>query len=78
MDGQLFGILLLMVHTSKFIDEVMNKVAREFTVGRTEESVFTYVGFNIETTAKRIILDQIKYMKERMEPTTLRGKKRRR
>ena len=78
MDGQLFGILLLFVDTSKFIDEVMNKGTREFTVGRTKESVFTYVGFNIETTTKRIILDQIKYMKERMEPTTLRGNKRRR
>ena len=47
VDGQLAGILLLFVgdifyaHTSKFIKEVMNKVAKEFMVGRTEEKVFT-------------------------------------
>ena len=57
---------------NKFIEEILNKVAKEFMVGRTEENVFTYVGLNIETTAKGIILNQIEYMKEMMEPATLR------
>ena len=29
----------------------MNKVAKEFKVGRTKENVFTYFGLNIKTTA---------------------------
>ena len=79
VDGQLAGILLLFVDdilyagTNKFIEDVMDKEAKEFMVGRTEESVFTYIGLNIETTTKGITLDQIEYMKERMETATLRG-----
>ena len=57
---------------SKFIENVMNKVAKEFMVGKTEENVFTYVGLNIETTDKGITLDQIEYIKERIEPATLK------
>ena len=65
VDGQLAGILLLFVDifyvgTDKFIKNVIDKVAKEFMVGRTEENVFTYVELNIETTAKGITLDQIK------------------
>ena len=79
VDRQLAGILLLFVDdifyagNGKFIEDVMNKVAKEFMVRRTEEGVFTYVGLNIETTKEGITLDQLEYMKERMEPATLRG-----
>ena len=79
VDVQLAGILLLFIDdifyagTNNFIENVMDKVAKEFMVGRTEESVFTYVRLNIERTAKGITLDQIEYIKERMEPATLRG-----
>ena len=50
----------------------MDKVARESMVGRTQESVFTFVCSYIKKMAKGITLDQIQYMKERMEPATLR------
>ena len=79
VNNKLEGILLLWVddifHAGSdiFRDDVMKKVAREFLIGRTEEETFKYIGLGIETTAEGITLDQIDYIRERLEPAVLRG-----
>ena len=76
---RLEGIILLWVDdifhagTEKFEKEVMVKVSQQFLIGRTEEETFNYIGLNIQTTTDGITLDQISYVKERMEPAVLRG-----
>ena len=77
--GELAGIILLWVDdifyagTQQFQKEVMIKVAEEFLVGKTEEGAFTYIGLNIKSTSEGITLDQIDYIKDRLEPAILKG-----
>lgn len=77
--GQLAGIILLWVDdifhagSKAFEEEVMREIHREFLIGRTAEETFLYIGLSIETTNAGITLDQIDYIKERIEPAELRG-----
>ena len=77
--GQLAGIILLWVDdifhagSKAFEVEVMGEIHREFLIGRTAEETFLYIGLSIETTSAGITLDQIDYIKERVEPAELRG-----
>ena len=77
--GQLAGIILLWVDdifhagSDDFEKEVMKEIQREFLIGRTAEETFLYIGLSIETTNAGITLDQIGYIKDRVEPAELRG-----
>ena len=77
--GELAGIILLWVDdifyagNLQFQKQVMAKVAEEFLVGKTEEGAFTYIGLNIKSTSDGITLDQIDYIKDRLEPAVLKG-----
>ena len=77
--GQLAGIILLWVDdifhagSEDFEEEVMREIHREFLIGRTAEETFLYIGLSIETTSAGITLDQIGYIKDRVETAELRG-----
>ena len=77
--GQLAGIILLWVDdifhagSKDFEQKVMTKIHNEFLIGRTAEETFLYIGLSIETTEAGITLDQINYIKDRVEPAQLRG-----
>lgn len=59
--------------TKEFEKEVMVEVGKKFMIGRTEEEAFSYIGLNIETNEKGITLDQIDFIKKRLETLKLRG-----
>ena len=77
--GELAGIILLWVDdifyagNQQFQKQVMTKVAEVFLVRKTEEGAFTYIGLNIKSTSDGITLDQIDYIKDRLEPAVLKG-----
>ena len=51
----------------------MKEVSKQFMIGFTEEETFVYIGLNIVTTDQGITLDQINYVKDRLEPVALNG-----
>ena len=51
----------------------MGKVAKKFMVGNYEEASFKHIGLDIKTTSQGITLDQIDYIKDRLQPASLRG-----
>ena len=55
-------------------EKVMQKIGKEFMIGRTEEETFQYVGLKISTTDKGITIDQIKYVEDRTSVAVLRGR----
>ena len=59
--------------TKEFDEKVMVAVGKEFMIGRTDEGAFSYIGLNIETTPEGITLDQIDFIKKRLETAKLRG-----
>ena len=79
VNGSLAGIILLWVDDIfyagilEFEEKVMEQIAKEFMIGRTEEETFQYVGLNISTIQDGITLDQINYIEERTGPAVLRG-----
>ena len=78
-DQSLQGIILIWVDdifyagTQLFEENVMKEVSKQFMIGRTEEETFVYIGLNITTTDHGITLDQINYVKDRLEPVVLKG-----
>ena len=77
--GRLDRIILVWVDnifhagTRLFEEQVMAEVTKKFLIGKMEEESFMYIGLNIETSAKGITLDQIHYIKEKLELAVLRG-----
>ena len=75
--NDLTGLILLFVDDifyagmKTFEERIMVQVSQKFMIGRTEEETFQYIGLKIETTKEGITLDQIEYIKERMEPAVL-------
>lgn len=65
--GQLLGMLVshiddfLHAGDTEFDKRVMSELTKRFVAGKVEESSFTYIGFKINQTADKIIMDQNSY-----------------